>query len=572
VIARVLPDVGAIDRVFDYIVPPEMARDVRVGTMVRVSLHGRRVGGWVVALAERPETDRALQPIAKVRGLGPPPALVDLSTWAAWRWAGPRATFLGTASPSTAVRGLPPSPPAAPNPVAPVADELAAEAFVGRRTLLRLPPARDPFSVVFEAARRGPALVLAPSIAQAAHLAMRLRRSGFPVAQHPRDWALTASGGCTVVGARAAAWAPLDRPSAVVVLDEHDEAYQEERAPTWNARDVAIERAQRSGVPCVLTSPCQSLDALAVAPLLVPSRSEERAGWPAVEVVDRRKEPPGLGLFSERLVTLARDADRLVCVLNRKGRARLLACGSCGELARCEVCQSAVEQTPEGTLRCRRCGAERPPVCVMCGATRFRVICMGVSKAREELEVLAGRPVAEVSGDDSGPVEDARVVVGTEAVLHRVDRAAVVAFLDFDQELLAPRYRAGEEALALLARAARLVSGRREGGRLVVQTRMPNHEVLDAAVHADPGRFALVESARRAALRFPPEAALAEISGEVAPSFVTELGADGVDVLGPSSAGRWLARAADHDVLCTRLAAVARPSGRLRIAVDPLRI
>jgi primosomal protein N' (replication factor Y) len=374
------------------------------------------------------------------------------------------------------------------------------------------------------------------------------------------------------VGARAAAWAPLDRPSAVVVLDEHDEAYQEERAPTWNARDVAIERAQRSGVPCVLTSPCPSLDALAVAPLLVPSRSEERAGWPAVEVVDRRKEPPGLGLFSERLVSLARDADRLVCVLNRKGRARLLACGSCGELARCEVCQSAVEQTPEGTLRCRRCGAERPPVCVMCGATRFRVIRMGVSKAREELEVLAGRPVAEVSGDDSGPVEDARVVVGTEAVLHRVDRAAVVAFLDFDQELLAPRYRAGEEALALLARAARLVSGRREGGRLVVQTRMPNHEVLDAAVHADPGRFALVESARRAALRFPPEAALAEISGEGAPPFVTELGADGVDVLGPSSAGRWLARAADHDVLCTRLAAVARPSGRLRIAVDPLRI
>src|SRR5436305_1867544 len=106
---------------------------------------------------------------------------------------------------------------------------------------------------------------------------------------------------CTVVGARAAAWAPLTAPSAVVVIDEHDEAYQEERAPTWNARDVAVERAHRAGVPCVLTSPCPSLEASAMAPLLVPSRAEERAGWPVLEIVDRRKEAPGLGLYSERL-------------------------------------------------------------------------------------------------------------------------------------------------------------------------------------------------------------------------------------------------------------------------------
>jgi len=574
VIARVLPDVGAIDRVFDYLVPPEIAGDVTVGTMVRVTLHGRRVGGWVVELSEEAATDKALQPIAKVRGLGPPPALIELSKWAAWRWAGPRATFLGTASPATAVRGLPPAAAPATTPAAPVADDMAAEAFSSGRTLLRLPPARDPFPVVFEAARRGPALVLAPSVSQAAHLALRLRRSGFAVAQHPRDWATAATGGCTVVGARAAAWAPLADPVAVVVIDEHDEAYQEERTPTWNARDVAMERARRAGAPCVLTSPCPSLEATAVAPLLAPSRTEERAGWPVLEIIDRRKEPPGLGLYSERLVALVREVGHVVCVLNRKGRARLLACTACGDLARCEVCHGAVEQLPEGTLHCRRCGQQRPSVCASCGATGFRVLRTGVSKAREELERLAGRPVVEVSGDAPLPAEsqDAPVIVGTEAVLHRVQRADVVAFLDFDQELLAPRYRAGEEALALLARAARLVGGRRDGGRLLAQTRMPNHEVLDAAIHADPGRFAVVETARRAALRFPPEAALAEISGEAAPRFVGELGADGVDVLGPSSAGRWLARAEDHRHLCDRLAAVARPGGRLRIAVDPLRV
>ncbi|MBV8979727.1 MAG: hypothetical protein JO086_02400 [Acidimicrobiia bacterium] len=571
-IARVLPDVGAIHRVFDYLVPPELERDVAVGTMVRVTLQGRRVGGWVVAVADEPETDRALQPIAKVRGMGPPPALVDLTSWAAWRWAGPRASFLGTASPPTAVRGLPPAPARTPQPTAPVADDLAKEALAGGRRVLRLPPARDPFPVVFEAARLGPALVLAPSVAQAAHLAMRLRRNGFAVAQHPRDWASAAAGGSTVVGARAAAWAPLAEPAAVVVLDEHDEGYQEERAPTWHARDVVIERARRAGAPCALVSPCPSLESLATAPLVAPSRSEERAGWPVVEVVDRRKEPPGLGLFSERVVTLAREGGRLIAVLNRKGRARLLACVSCGELGRCEVCESAVEQTDAGTLRCRRCGAERPSVCLACGATRFRVLRAGVSKAREDLERLAGRAVAEVSAESTDAVGDAPVLVGTEAVLHRADRADAVAFLDFDQELLAPRYRAGEQALGLLARAARLVGGRRDGGRLVVQTRMPTHEVIDVVVHADPSRFALVESARRAALRLPPESAIAEISGEAASPFVAALGNDGVSLTGPSAAGRWLARAEDHRRLCDGLASTPRPPGRLRVAVDPLRL
>src|SRR5205807_8749784 len=166
---------------------------------------------------------------------------------------------------------------------------------------------------------------------------------------------------------------------------------------------------------------------------------------------------------------------------------------------------------------------------------------------------------------------DGDLLVGTEAVLHRVPDARLVAFLDFDQELLAPRYRAAEEALALLARAARLIGPRATGGRIVVQTRLPDHETIDAALHADPGRLALVESARRAALRFPPESALALVSGEAAGAFVRQLDTGTLDVLGPASGGQWLVRAPDHHVLGDSLAAASRPPGRLRVAVDPLR-
>ena len=147
-----------------------------------------------------------------------------------------------------------------------------------------------------------------------------------------------------------------------------------------------------------------------------------------------------------------------------------------------------------------------------------------------------------------------------------------MAFLDLDEELLAPRFRAAEQALALLARAARLAGGRAGGGRLLVQTRLPHHEVLDAALHADPGRLAASEWPRRQMLRFPPAAALARISGPAAAAFVAALGrpAD-VEVLGPSD-GSWLLRAASHIPLCAALAATPRPPGRLRVEVDPLRV
>jgi len=575
-IARVVVDVSALDRALDYVVPPHLDPRIEVGTLVRVPLHGRRVRGWVVARAERPETDRALQAVTKVTGRGPSPELVDLAGWAAWRWAGARVAFLRAASPPRAVGTLSPTPSRAPaddSAARPEASVLA-EAFAGPPAVVRVPPAEDTFPIVAEAAGRGDALVLAPSVAAAAYLAARLRHAGHAVAVLPDQWATAAAGGCVAVGARGAAWAPRPRLGPVVVIDEHDAAYQEERAPTWHAREVAVERARRAGVPCVLTSPCPSLDALSTARLVTLARTDERAGWPVVEVVDRRAEEPGLGLFSARFVALTRQAGpdrRVVCLLNRRGRARLLACATCGDLARCDACGAVVEEV-DGGLRCRRCRRVRPVVCAECGSARLKVLRMGVSRVRDDLERLTGVPVAEVTADTTPGRLDADVLVGTEAVLRRIARAWVVAFLDFDQELVVPRYRAAESAMALLARAGRVVGGRADGGRLLLQTRLAGHEVVDAAVHADPSRLAVVESARRAALGFPPERAVATVSGEAAGAFVEPLtGHPGVEVLGPGQ-GRWLVRAGDHRTLCDALAATRRPrgQGRLRISVDPM--
>jgi len=573
-VVRVLPDVPAIDKTFDYLVPDALRDQVRVGDVVRVALHGRRVGGWIVAVGVEAPPGVELRPLAKRSGLGPGPDLIDLAQWAAWRWAGRAASFLKTASPDRVVPTLPPrratsGPSAAPGP-------LTSAALAGPRSVLRLPPTADLGNVALAASGLGPALVLCPTAALAQQVAARLRREGVPTALHPEGWAAGAAG-ATVVGTRAAAWAPVGHLAAVVVLDEHDEAHQQEQTPTWHARDVAVERAARAGVPCVLTSPCPSLEALTWGELHAADRRRERQGWPPVEVADRRGEDPRqAGLYSPALVRLVRGGGRVLCVLNRTGRSRLLACASCGELARCATCAAAVEQ-PDAALSCRRCGATRPPLCLACGAGRFKNVRAGVARVREELEALVGEPVAELTSASDREEPSTRVVVGTEAVLQRIGRADAVAFLDIDQELLAPRYRAVEQAFALVARAARVagasgppVSGR-AAGRILLQTRLPDHEVVDAAVGADPGRVSDAERARRELLRFPPFAAMAEVSGAAAPAFVEGLGRPAAVQVAEVADGRWLLRADDHEALCDALARVRRPPGRLRLEVDPLR-
>ncbi|MSW05164.1 MAG: hypothetical protein F2894_03030, partial [Actinobacteria bacterium] len=102
-VVRVRPDLPAIDRSFDYLVPDALAHQISVGTIVRIPLHGRRVRGWVVEDFVQPETEISrILPLLKVVGAGPPPEILDLGRWAARRWIGPDVSFFGSASPPNA--------------------------------------------------------------------------------------------------------------------------------------------------------------------------------------------------------------------------------------------------------------------------------------------------------------------------------------------------------------------------------------------------------------------------------------------------------------------------------------
>jgi primosomal protein N' (replication factor Y) (superfamily II helicase) len=605
-VCRVVVDVLAVERLFDYLVPEGLAGAVEVGTVVRVPLHGRRVRAWVVA-----DGVDSVAPPSRIRSLlgvvsaGPPPDVVDLIVWTARRFAGPRLPLLRAASPPAVV--LPATAPLAlaPSPLAvglsegadPEAAALAAEAHRAGAadrsvTVIRWPPASDLGDLVAGLLpEHGSCLVVVPD-GRLPSLLSRLRAAGRVAVPYLSDgrpsdraraWDRARRGACVVMGGRRAVFAPVPDLAAVVVLDDGVEALKEERSPAWHARDVAVERARRAGARVTLVSPVPPLESITAASVLVPSRSAERAGWPVLEVVDRRREPPGLGLFSTRLVAALRAAvsgvGRAVCVLNRRGRARLLACHACGELARCERCQAAVGEPPGEpagtTLVCSACGHGRPRLCARCGGTRLRILRAGVSRVREELSALL--PGVDVAMVDAGTdkIAGEPVLIGTEAVLHRAEAARLVAFLDFDQELLAPRFRAGEQALWLLVRAARLVGPRSGGGRMLVQTRLPRHEVLEAAVRADPGLLSAAEEPRRRLLKLPPYSALGALTGDrpALDAASVALRQTGVQVSDSGRAGL-LVRAPTPEALADALAealAAGRPAGRLRAEVDPLR-
>ena len=571
-IARVLCDRSGPDRAFDYQIPTSLVDRVSVGSLVRVDLHGRRIGGWVRELdpADAAPVEELL-PLQRVSSVGPDSAVCELAEWAAHRWAGRRSQFFRTASPPRVVSAIGGSSYSGlqPEPRSPATTKLLG----GRGGVLRLPPTSDVLPSIWSCLVSGPVLVIVPGVDDAAILHSRVSRAGVTTALWPKDWSRAAAGVDVTIGTRTAAFARLPSLGSILVVDEFDERLQSESSPTWHAREVLSERARCAGLPLVLVSAVPTPEGLQGREVVAPAFARESAGWPDISVADLSEvDGPHVGRLSSVVIQELRDTSRRVlCVLNRTGTSRLLACRSCRELAICEHCDSVMSQPGDNELFCAKCGAHRPLMCSHCSGMAFSNLRPGTGRLVTEIAAAAGRPALLVEGDvqpewSSGSTD---VFVGTEAMLHRVAHADTVVFLDIDSEIFAPRFRAGEHVLGLLARAARVVGRRGEGGRLMLQTRDPHHELLASIGQTDIGAATESERAQRKALSLPPYGAMAVIEGGSASEFVDSL-PDTVRVGGAGD--RRQVRAVDVEVLADALAVGKRPTkGKLRVAVNPSR-
>jgi primosomal protein N' (replication factor Y) (superfamily II helicase) len=606
-VCSVIADVPAIEREFDYLLPDELAPIVDVGSVVRVSLHGRRVRAWVRALDVDSQIEpRRLRAVVSVSSQGPPPEVLELCEWAARRFVGSPIALLRSATPPNNI---------APNSIAPRLPMQPGSAFDGRaatdsgavsalRTVVWSPPLHDRRALVVERlATSGSSLVITADPARADSLVATLRRLGWPaVAWHSSlraaartdAWRRAARGGVVVVGGRTAVLAPVPDLAAGVVVDDLDEALQEERQPTWHAREVLAERCRRVGATFAVVSPLPSVVAIEgphdrATEVVVPSPDLIASGWPRVEIVDLGAEPPGTGLLSAALGDALRVHSTrgalAICLVNRRGRARLLYCTTCRELSRWDKEGSPLVDESEALIAI---GA-RPTVCLHCGTPRPRLLRAGADRLRDDIAALLGGgvTVGAVDADTDSIDPEATVLVGTESVLHRPElrrrRPSFVALIDFDQEILAPRLRVDEQALWLAARCALLLAGRpRSTSMLMVQTHAANHAVVRAIATGALADAQSIDAAERMARRLPPFVGQALLTGDVpavdaACSGLRLVLGESVVIKGPVGAGakrRALVEHDDVDLLAGALgdiAAGARTEGRLRIEMDPAR-
>jgi primosomal protein N' (replication factor Y) len=563
--ARVVPDVPSfsVDDGFAYAVPEGLP--VAVGSVVRIPLGGRRVRGWVVATGE--PSSRGLREIVSVSGDVPVfgRALLGVLRWAAARYVAPLSAVLAKATPPNVARHSRSSTGA------------AGERVPHRVTVMTGLPSPDQLAaMVGEHAGAGrTAVVSTAAEAEAAHRRLDAAHPGRVVAggSHlggaavTQAWVRTATvPGTIVVGTREVAAWPMAAPGLAVVLGEGRRGMKDKATPTVHARDLLLKRATAERFSVVLAGLVPTAEALA--------RATEVTGtgrrWGLVEVVDRRNDPPGAGLFADRTAAAVRAAHaegRRVLVFTDR-RVTTMRCVSCRTIRRCPSCGAA----PGGGSTCQRCGAEIGG-CPQCGGRRFEALGAGMARVIADLRRIVGAEAVGEAGSGRP------IVVGTERDLPglAVDLTVIV---DADGPIMAPTYRAGEDALRLFARAVAAADGVR-GRRAVVQTSDPSHPVIGALLTGDPVPFVRADAARRAALGFPPggEILVVEATGldaAGAGALVAEIGERAV-VHGPAPAGdalRWLLQARDLSsarVVLRGLVGRWRESGvRVRVDADPI--
>jgi primosomal protein N' (replication factor Y) len=347
-----------------------------------------------------------------------------------------------------------------------------------------------------------------------------------------------------VVGARSAIFAPLSNIGAIIVDEEHEASYKQGETPRYHARDVAIVRAKNEGGIVILGSATPSLESWSNAQretyrlVTLPERVGGGA-MPRVTIVDMRaKNPPTAvdhfrRVFSEPLDRALRDTigrgEQAILLLNRRGFAAFVQCSACGDVADCPNCSISltVHRTPE-RLTCHYCGYAEPirTACIKCGGPTVRERGLGTQQVeRLLLDHLPSARVARMDVDttsarwahadilDRVARREVDVLLGTQMIAKGLDfpNVTLVGVIDADVGLNLPDFRASERSFQLMAQVAGRAGRGPKGGLVFIQTRLPGHHAVCAAVEHDYRSFVSREILDREFPPYPPTVRLANI-------------------------------------------------------------
>lgn len=388
------------------------------------------------------------------------------------------------------------------------------------------------------------AIVLVPEISLTPQTRERFRRRFDKVAvlhSHLTDverawhWDQIASGDIQViVGARSAIFAPTPHLGLIILDEEHESSFKQDKAPRYHARDVALFRAAREKVPLVLGSATPSLETFHRAMrgefqlVELPRRVMDRPlpGVIAVDLRDDLHQKNSHGAISRKLhqaIELAlRDEGQVILLLNRRGFSTHMQCPACGHVIQCPHCELALTHHRHDEIAlCHYCDYEipLPTECPECHATDIRHGGRGTQKL--EMEVKARFPNATCLRMDTdsmrkpGSHEEAlsrfrsgevQILLGTQMIAKGLDfpNVTVVGVINADTALHLPDFRAAERTFHLVTQVAGRTGRGEKGGRVLVQTFSPDHYAIEASMRHDYAEFAAAELPQREALGYPP--------------------------------------------------------------------
>lgn len=400
-------------------------------------------------------------------------------------------------------------------------------------------------------ARGAQTLLIVPEIGLTPQLRERLTarlpdppavlHSGLGEAERERAWHRAASGRASVVlGTRSAVFVPMPRLGLVLVDEEHDPSLKQQDGFRYSARDLSIRRAQLVGCPAVLGSATPSLETLNNAQsgrygwLRLPQRAGA-ACTPRISLLDIRNQPlqAGLsGVLREEMRTEIAAGNQVLLFLNRRGYAPVLTCHGCGWVGDCPHCDARLTlHLGLKRLWCHHCGwfTPVPSACPDCRGTDLRMLGRGTERLDEELRLLfpdvaiarLDRDTTRRQGELARLLDEIRagavqILLGTQMLAkgHDFPGVTLVGILDLDQSLYASDFRAPERTAQLIVQVTGRAGRAERPGRVVLQTRHPEHPLLQSLLREGYPGFAAAALAERREAELPPFSHLALLRAE----------------------------------------------------------
>ena len=349
------------------------------------------------------------------------------------------------------------------------------------------------------------------------------------------QWKLIRSGEVRIViGARSAAFAPVEKLGLVVVDEEHEATYKSDFTPKYDTTEVALKRLQdkdNNGV-LVLGSATPSVVTYnraedGIFQLIKLTRRYNDTALPQGEIVDMRRElkEGNSTVISRRLAEeMERQLEagrQVMLMMNRRGYSTFVSCRECGYVAKCPNCGLSLVYHKNGMMVCHYCGHEEraATACPECGSTFVRYFGSGTEKIEETVQGLfPGRAVDRVDLDSikkKGELNrklkrfergETDILIGTQLIAKGLDfkNVGLVGIVSADVSLNIPDYRSPERAFQLITQAAGRAGRGSEPGKVIIQTYSPQHYAVTMAAAGDYEAFYRAENSFRKYMMYPP--------------------------------------------------------------------